>query len=43
MERYKVLIVDDEEPARDLLAAYAARLDELEVVAVLSHPLEAKR
>lgn len=41
--KYKVLIVDDEEPARDLLASYASKLDELEVVATLGSALEAKR
>ena len=42
-KRYRVLIVDDEEPARELLAAYTAKLDQLEVVAVVAHALEAKR
>ena len=41
--KYRVLIVDDEEPARELLASYAAKLDQLEVVAVVGHALEAKR
>ena len=41
--KYKVLIVDDEEPARDLLANYAAKIDQLEVVAVLSNALDAKK
>ena len=41
--KYRVLIVDDEEPARELLAAYAAKLDQLEVAAVVAHALEAKR
>jgi len=39
--KYKVLIVDDEEPARDLLKSYAQKLEELEVVAVLNNALEA--
>lgn len=41
--KYKVLIVDDEEPARDLLNAYAQKLEELEVVGVLNNALDAKR
>ncbi len=40
---YKVLVVDDEEPARDLLATYAGKVAELEVVAVLSNAMDAKR
>ncbi|MCE7997007.1 MAG: response regulator transcription factor [Roseivirga sp.] len=42
-ERYKVLIVDDEEPARDLLLSYAKKMTQLEVVAVESNALDAKR
>lgn len=41
--KYKVLIVDDEEPARDLLRIYAEKLEELEVVDVLSSALSAKK
>ncbi len=41
--KYKVLIVDDEEPARDLLVSYAKKIEELEIVAVLSNALDAKR
>lgn len=41
--KYKVLIVDDEEPARDLLQTYADKLEELEVVDILSSALSAKR
>jgi len=41
--KYKVLIVDDEEPARDLMVSYARKMDELEIVAVLSNALDAKR
>ncbi|MEL6635388.1 MAG: LytTR family DNA-binding domain-containing protein [Bacteroidota bacterium] len=41
--KYRVLIVDDEEPARDLLASYVAKIDELEVVALASNALDAKR
>ena len=41
--KYKVIIVDDEEPARDLLENYAQKIDELEIVAVLSNALDAKR
>ena len=40
---YKVLIVDDEEPARDLLKSYADKIEELEIQAVLSNALDAKR
>ena len=40
---YSVLIVDDEEPARDLLNAYANKLDQLKVVGVCSNALEAKK
>lgn len=42
-ERYRVLIVDDEEPARDLLVSYAEKMTQLEVVAVFSNALDAKR
>ena len=42
-EKYQVVIVDDEEPARVLLESYAKKLDELEVVAVLNNALDAKR
>ncbi|MEL6865478.1 MAG: LytTR family DNA-binding domain-containing protein [Bacteroidota bacterium] len=41
--KYKVLIVDDEEPARKLLLNYAEKIDELEVVDVLNNALDAKR
>lgn len=41
--KYKVLIVDDEEPARDLLANYVHKIAELEIVAVLDNALDAKR
>ncbi len=41
--KYKVLIVDDEEPARDLLDSYAQKIEELEIVAVLNNALDAKR
>lgn len=41
--KYKVLIVDDEEPARDLLVNYASKIEELEVVAAVSNVLAAKR
>ncbi len=41
--KYKVLIVDDEEPARDLLQVYAEKLEELEVVGALSSALTAKK
>lgn len=41
--KYKVLIVDDEEPARDLLVSYAQKIEELEIVAVLNNALDARR
>lgn len=41
--KYKVLIVDDEEPARDLLKSYVQKIEELEIVAVLNNALDAKR
>ena len=41
--KYKVLIVDDEEPARDLLKNYAQKIDELEIAGILSNALDAKR
>ncbi|MEM7102085.1 MAG: LytTR family DNA-binding domain-containing protein [Bacteroidota bacterium] len=41
--KYKVLIVDDEEPARDLLKVYAGKLEELEVEAIVSNALDAKK
>lgn len=42
-EYYSVLIVDDEEPARDLLLSYAQKMTELEVVGVAGNALDAKR
>ena len=41
--KYKVLIVDDEEPARDLMVSYASKMEDLEIVTTLSNALEAKR
>lgn len=41
--KYKVLIVDDEEPARDLLRIYAEKLEELEIVETLPNALSAKK
>ncbi len=41
--KYKVLIVDDEEPARDLLRIYAEKLEELEVLDTLSSAIAAKK
>ena len=41
--KYRVLIVDDEEPARDLLTAYTQKIEELEVVQAVSNVLDAKR
>lgn len=43
MEKYKVLIVDDEEPARALLHAYVQKLDYLESVGTCSNALDAKK
>ncbi|MEO0731941.1 MAG: LytTR family DNA-binding domain-containing protein [Bacteroidota bacterium] len=40
--QYRVLIVDDEEPARNLLAAYVQKIEELSVVAILDNALAAK-
>lgn len=41
--KYKVLIVDDEEPARELLVNYAGKLADLEVVASLPDAIVAKK
>lgn len=41
--KYKVLIVDDEEPARDLMVAYAQKISELEIVGVVNSALAAKK
>ena len=41
--KYKVLIVDDEEPARDLLVNYTGKIDSLEVVGVVNNALDAKK
>ena len=41
--KYKIIIVDDEEPARQLLVNYAQKIEELEIVAVLNNALEAKK
>jgi len=43
MEQYRVLIVDDEEPARELLQAYAQKLDHLKLAGVCSNALDAKK
>lgn len=40
---YKVLIVDDEEPARDLLKSYVQKIEDLEILAILSNALAAKK
>ena len=40
---YKILIVDDEEPARDLLKTYAEKLSEIEVAGIFDNGLDAKR
>lgn len=41
--KYKVLIVDDEEPARDLMVAYAGKIDQLEIIGVVNNALAAKK
>lgn len=41
--KFKVLIVDDEEPARALLVNYVQKVSELEVVQAVSNALDAKR
>lgn len=41
--KYKVLIVDDEEPARDLMAAYAGKIEQLEIIGIVNHALAAKK
>ena len=41
--KYKVLIVDDEEPARDLLENYVEKIEELELVASVNDGLKAKK
>ena len=40
---YKILIVDDEEPARLLLKKYVEKIDDIELIGALAHPLEAKK
>ena len=39
--KVKCLIVDDEPPARELLASYISRLEDFEIVAQCSNALEA--
>ncbi|MEM7372474.1 MAG: LytTR family DNA-binding domain-containing protein [Bacteroidota bacterium] len=41
--KYRVLIADDEKPAQDLLVAYVQKIEELEVLKVVSSGLEAKK
>ena len=41
--KYKVLIVDDEEPARALLENYLKKIDNVEIMGIVAHPLEAKK
>ena len=41
--KYKVVIVDDEEPARDLLENYVNKIDELDIAGIYNNALEAKR
>jgi len=43
MKKYSVLVVDDEEPARDLLINYVGKIDELELIGAVGSALEAKR
>lgn len=40
---YKILIVDDEEPARDLLKSYAEKIETIEIFAVVNNALTAKQ
>lgn len=42
MKQFKVLILDDEEPARLLLSEYCKKMDGIEVVALVGNALEAK-
>ncbi|MEO1513767.1 MAG: LytTR family DNA-binding domain-containing protein [Bacteroidota bacterium] len=41
--KYTVLIVDDEEPARDLLVSYARKIEELEVLPPMSNAMDARK
>ncbi len=41
--KYKVVLVDDEKPALDLLTAYAKKLNDLEVVGRFNNAIDAKR
>ncbi|MEM9144329.1 MAG: LytTR family DNA-binding domain-containing protein [Bacteroidota bacterium] len=43
MKPYTLLILDDEAPARDLLASYCQKIDQVAVVGSVGHALEAKR
>ena len=42
MKAYKVLLLDDEEPARELLFAYCQKIADLEVIGMAGHALKAK-
>lgn len=43
MTTYKILIVDDEKPARELLKLHASKINELELISTCSNAIEAKR
>lgn len=42
-QKYRVLIADDEKPAQDLMVAYVQKIQELEVLQVVSNGMDAKR
>ncbi|MEO1436499.1 MAG: response regulator [Bacteroidota bacterium] len=41
-QRFKLLIVDDEEPARDLMKQYAEKVEQIEVIDCVDSALKAK-
>lgn len=43
MTTYKILIVDDEKPARELLKLHIGKVNELELIGTCSNAIEAKR
>ena len=43
MKTYKVLIVDDEEPARGLLIMHVSKVEELELVGACENAIDAKK
>ena len=40
---YKVLIVDDEKPARELLQNYLEKIENVKIIDAVAHPLDAKK